>query len=211
MISPTFSSLSCKIQVIHFSRQGETKASIGIAPKDGFGEIPASAYTVGLLDGEVWSNPFIIEQKAPTGTLFINSTGNVGIGTTNPTESLEVIGNINASGSVTEGSSRALKKDITDISLAEATETLKALNPVKFKYKVDNSEEEHLGFIAEDVPSFVAYQDRKRLRSMDITAVMTKVMQEQQREIQEQKEMLREQQKIISELLQEMREIKNKI
>ena len=86
-----------------------------------------------------------------------------------------------ATGTISEGSSRKLKEDIDYVSGQEAIETLNGLNPVKFKYKADNASEEHLGFIAEDVPELVAVQDRKHLRTMDITAVLTKVVKEQQR------------------------------
>ena len=37
-----------------------------------------------------------------------------------------------------------------------------------------------MGFIAEDVPDLVATKDRKGLSPMDIVAVLTKVLQEQQ-------------------------------
>lgn len=67
---------------------------------------------------------------------------------------------------------------------------LNKLNPVRFEYKTDNSGEKHLGFIAEDVPDLVAEHDRKHLNAMDITAVLTKVVQEQQKQIQEQKELI---------------------
>ena len=62
-------------------------------------------------------------------------------------------------------------------------DTLKGLNPVRFKYKEDNSGEEHLGFIAEDVPALVSTQSRNNLSLMDFTAVLTKVVQEQQETI----------------------------
>jgi hypothetical protein len=67
-------------------------------------------------------------------------------------------------------------------------ETLNGLNPIKFKYKADDSKEEQLGFIAEDVPDLVATKDHKRLNAMDLTAVLVKVVQEQQRMIQKQQE-----------------------
>ena len=38
----------------------------------------------------------------------------------------------------------------------------------------------HVGFIAEDVPELVATPDRKSLAPMDIVAVLTKVLQDQQ-------------------------------
>jgi len=45
--------------------------------------------------------------------------------------------------------------------------------------------EEHVGFIAEDVPELVATPNRKGLSSMDIVGVLTKVVQEQQNAIKE--------------------------
>ncbi len=101
-----------------------------------------------------------------------------------PSEQLSVGGNIKATDTITQGSSRELKEDITVISIKEAIETLQGLNPVKFKYKADNTGEEHLGFIAEDVPDLVAFKDRKQLSSMDITAILVKVVQEQQEKIE---------------------------
>ena len=38
----------------------------------------------------------------------------------------------------------------------------------------------HVGFIAEDVPDLVASEDRKGLSAMDVVAVLTKVVQDQQ-------------------------------
>ena len=60
---------------------------------------------------------------------------------------------------------------------------LRELKPTKFNYKVDK-EEEYVGFIAEDVPELLANKDRKGLSPMDIVAVLTKVVQEQQKKIQ---------------------------
>ena len=113
------------------------------------------------------------------------NSGNVGIGTTVPSEQLYVNGNITATGAITQGSSKVLKKDISDMTTEEALTALYELNPIKYKYKADYSNEEHLGFIAEDVPDIVATKDRKRLSPMDLTAVLTKVVQEQQKQIKE--------------------------
>ena len=109
-----------------------------------------------------------------------------------------------ATGTVSEGSSRKTKKNIAYVSGEEAMETLNGLNPVKFKYKADNGGEEHLGFIAEDVPELVSVQDRKHLKTMDITAVLTKVVKEQQL-------MLKAQQKTISQLLDRVNKIEGRI
>jgi len=58
----------------------------------------------------------------------------------------------------------------------------------------------HVGFIAEDVPEFVATSDRNGLESMDIVAVLTKVVQEQQKAMQEQQEAMQKQNKTMQEL-----------
>ena len=46
-------------------------------------------------------------------------------------------------------------------------------------------DEKHVGFVAEDVPELVATKDKKGLSPMDITAVLTKVVQNQQKDIEE--------------------------
>lgn len=84
----------------------------------------------------------------------------------------------------TDASSRTLKENIREVSAEEAMKTLSEILPVKYNYKADSSEE-YVGFIAEDVPDLVATKDRKSLAPMDIVAVLTKVVQEQQKTIDE--------------------------
>ena len=91
----------------------------------------------------------------------------------------------------TDSSSRELKKNIAEIPLKSAIETVMALNPVSYNYK-SNPTEDRLGFIAEEVPNSVAYNDKKRLSSMDIVAALTKVVQQQQEAIAELKQALTE-------------------
>ncbi|MCH2192364.1 MAG: tail fiber domain-containing protein [Gammaproteobacteria bacterium] len=128
--------------------------------------------------------PFRIETGAPTNALYVDSTGNIGIGQANPTEALHVIGNAIVSGNLELGSSRFIKQEIKDLALNEAINTLSALEPVMFKYK-HSPEQQSIGFIAEDVPDLVATEKRNSLRPMDIVAVLTKVVQEQQKTINE--------------------------
>mgnify|MGYP003572984317 CR=1 FL=1 len=94
-----------------------------------------------------------------------------------------------SSGGAWSASSRALKENIAKLTLPEAIDTLKNLNPVKFNYKKDKSEN-YVGFIAEDVPELVAQKNRKSLVTMDIVAVLTKVVKDQQQTIKELKERL---------------------
>ena len=106
---------------------------------------------------------------------------------------------LTAGGTWTNASSRSLKENIQILSTNEAVEALNELNPVKYNYKADKSEK-HVGFIAEDVPTLVATKDRKGLSPMDITAVLTKVMQELKKENEEQKKIISELQERITRL-----------
>jgi len=83
----------------------------------------------------------------------------------------------------TDASSRELKENIQGLSAEEARAALLDLTPVKYNYRADETEK-HVGFIAEDVPSLVATNDRKGLSPMDIVAVLTKTVQEQQKTIE---------------------------
>jgi Chaperone of endosialidase len=128
---------------------------------------------------------FLVHGKSPwdiaTGSSdnvmnFFNSVaGNV--------MTLKPNGNLSIKGALTQGSSRTLKENITELSSKEALETLVNLNPVKFTYKADTDKVNHVGFIAEDVPDLVATSDRKGLSAMDIVGVLTKAVQEQQKMI----------------------------
>ena len=115
--------------------------------------------------------------------------GNVGIGTSSPSYPLQMgSGACVTSGGVwTNASSREYKTDVKQLTAEKAMDTLSQLNPVEFAYKAD-SQEKHVGFIAEDAPDIVASKDRKGMSSMDVVAVLTKVVQEQQRAISELRE-----------------------
>lgn len=78
-----------------------------------------------------------------------------------------------------DASSRALKQDIETLSLDAAKEALEGLKPVTFSY-IKEPDETTVGFIAEDVPDLVATSSRETLSSLDIVAVLTRVVQEQQ-------------------------------
>ena len=123
----------------------------------------------------------------------------VGIRTSNPQWPLQVTtGGAYCSGSQwVDQSSRESKENIAELSRQEAFETLRSIKPVKYNYKQDAAKETNAGFIAEDVPALVATRDRKGLVSMEMVAVLTKVVQEQQ--------------EMISKLNDEVQRLKNQI
>jgi len=77
-------------------------------------------------------------------------------------------------------SSRDYKEDIESLGSEDAKEALEKMDPVSYKYKGDN--DLRLGFIAEDVPELVASADRKGMNSMDVVAVLTRVVKDQEKE-----------------------------
>lgn len=146
--------------------------------------------------------PFRIRPGAPTSSIDISAIGRVGVGTASPnakmhvvadstvgegmligpattaanTATLHVEGTAFISKTIEIGSSRTRKENIRDLSLAEAKDVLKDLQPVHFNYIAD--EQKQLGFIAEDVPEMVSTKSRKSLIPMDFVAVLTKVVQD---------------------------------
>ncbi len=118
--------------------------------------------------------------------ITVRSDGNLGLGVTNPEHIIHATSGarLTAAGVWEEASSREFKTDIADLSSEDAFQALMKLNPVRFKYKTDPNDEK-LGFIAEDVPDIVATSDRKGMNSMDVVAVLTQVLKEQQKSIAE--------------------------
>ncbi len=100
-------------------------------------------------------------------------------------EGVRIEGNLQVTGAVSQASSLALKDNVAQLSTQQALAALHGLNAVTYTYKADNTQEQHVGFIAEDVPDLVAKADHTAVSSMDVVAVLTKVVQEQQRTIAE--------------------------
>jgi len=131
------------------------------------------------------ATPFGIHIDAPSFSFCVDYTGYAGFGVI-PAYPLEMASgaHVTPGGVWTNASSRQYKQNIKELTEDEALDVLKELRPVKFSYKVD-SEEKHVGFIAEDVPELVATKDRKGMSTMDVVAVLTRVVQEQRETIVE--------------------------
>jgi hypothetical protein len=173
------------------------------------------------------ANAAIVAQRTDGATCYINATNSNGNFGTTTNHSVRMVVNSSWKMEVTSGadiimsdgggyngtwnpaSSRDLKENIRDLGTEEAVEALAGLNPVKFNYKKDK-EDPRVGFIAEDVPELVAMQGRKNLGTVDIIAVLTKVLQEQEKTNREQQDAIREQQRIISDLQKRIAELESK-
>ncbi|MBF0370349.1 MAG: tail fiber domain-containing protein [Magnetococcales bacterium] len=113
--------------------------------------------------------------------------GCLGIGTASPDYPLHMASGayVTDGGVWTDASSREFKENIFDLSSEAAREALAQLSPKTFNYK-NEQDDPKVGFIAEEVPELVATPNRKGLSPMDIVAVVTKVVQDQQKTIQNQ-------------------------
>lgn len=127
--------------------------------------------------------------------MTIDTTGFIGVDDTTPSHPMEfsvALANgarLEATGNWVNPSSRSLKENIVALTAEEAIKTINGLSPVKYNYKVDKAEP-YVGFIAEDVPEMVAIKDRTGLVTMDVVAVLTKVVKEQQKVMKEQQKAL---------------------
>ncbi len=186
--------------------------------------------------------PFRIRPDAPSSSIFIDTDGSVGLGTSSPDHAFElersgeaaflavtrsdsggITGYLSAAanavnvgaktnhqvnivsdftvqmtvdsagvitmadgggydGTWNPASSREIKDNIRPLDVHEAIQALDGLEPVRYVYK-SSREEGRIGFIAEDVPALVARNDRKSLSTMDIVAVLTRIVQQQQQTI----------------------------
>jgi subtilisin-like proprotein convertase family protein len=120
---------------------------------------------------------------------MIAATGNVGIGTLNPTQRLTVNGNVLANNLAVPSSGR-FKHNV--LPLSDALEKLLKLEGVSFDWNPEFAKErpgrEHdIGFVAEDVarvfPEVVFYDDQGKVTGMDysrLTAVAVAAIKEQQ-------------------------------
>ncbi len=139
--------------------------------------------------GAVAPNPSIRFMTGNTQRLIIDNEGFLGLGAAgfNPTFPIHhqaTNARLDNAGVWQNGSSRTMKHDIRPLDAGSALEALEELQPVRY-YHNAVPDDEYLGFIAEDVPEIVATKGHNTLGSLDIVAVLTKVVQEQQKTIEQ--------------------------
>ena len=157
-----------------------------------FSQIASTVFTI--RDNISAVNPFIIIPSDKNINTLVIKKGNVGLGVLNPVNPLELANGAKCTvgGVWTNASSRKLKDDIEALPLKDAQEALAELKPVTYRYKAE-PDEQQVGFIAEDVPNLVATKTREELSPMDVVAVLTKVVQDQQTRLDAQAEQIKQQ------------------
>jgi len=144
--------------------------------------------------GAVAPNPSLRFLTGNNAAMIIDNQGFIGIGNMasgNPTNPIHytntgagVTATLTTAGVWTDNSSRKAKEHIISLDAKTAFEALKELEPVTYNYKI-LPDDPKVGFIAEDVPDLVANPERNGLSALDIVAVVTRVVKEQQKTIEE--------------------------
>ncbi|MEZ6064282.1 MAG: tail fiber domain-containing protein [Planctomycetaceae bacterium] len=147
----------------------------------------AGRFVCSVLDTNDPTRTGIFQFRVANGGALTESmriTGNrVSIGTSNASDLLRV-GNATCNGTTFNNAcSRKLKQDIIELSSDAAKNAVMSLAPVTYAYKQEPGDL-RVGFIAEDAPELVAMPDHETLSSMDIVAALTKVVQDQERELE---------------------------
>ncbi|VEP18518.1 hypothetical protein H1P_800009 [Hyella patelloides LEGE 07179] len=138
-----------------------------------------------------------------TNRLFINDdNGNVGIGTTSPTERLHVVGNICHTGSIGACSDLRYKTDIEP--LADSLNKVLSMHGMRYQWNQEAfpnhgfDEEPQVGFIGQEVENIcpeVVSTDSEGYKYLDysrLTPVLVEAIKEQQEIIEQQKSALGE-------------------
>lgn len=159
----------------------------------------------------VFTSPDDGAANPATYRLFINNSGDVGVGTTTPGEKLHVAGNIRASGNVFASCgilscSDARFKTVVE-PLCDAMSMIRKLRPVRFDWRRNEFPDRHfgsgtqVGLIAQELqqvaPELIG-KDSEGYLAVDyarLTPILIRAVQEQQRTIDDQQSMIDHQHK----------------
>jgi hypothetical protein len=115
---------------------------------------------------------FIYDQVAQVARIYLNSSGQVGIGTTTQTHLVQLSGGAYSDGaSWTNASSRDYKEAIRP--LADPLPLLEQVEVYRYRYRAGHGEDrrERIGVIAEQLPALVASPDRRGAPTGELIAL----------------------------------------
>ncbi|MGN6185443.1 MAG: tail fiber domain-containing protein, partial [Thermoanaerobaculia bacterium] len=128
-------------------------------------------------NGEVWN----IGHQSPAGTGFVLSD----VGDSVSEMLLDVSGNMTIAGTLTQGSSRAIKKDIEIFDPATALAGVRSLPIMTWRYSDDAESSKHLGPMAEDFyAAFGLGADNKHIAPGDQAGLALAAIQGLAKEVQ---------------------------
>jgi Chaperone of endosialidase/Head domain of trimeric autotransporter adhesin len=153
-----------------------------------------------------------------TENMRIKGNGNVGIGTNNPLQKLQVAGNICASGTIGSCSDIRYKKDFVPVN--GSLSSVLALNGIYYYWKKDEfpdmqfNDKRQLGFSAQEVEKLfpeIVMTDTNGYKSVDygrLTPVLVEAVKEQQKQINEQQQGIDELKKDKLQMQEQINELK---
>ncbi|MEA5513575.1 tail fiber domain-containing protein, partial [Nodularia sp. UHCC 0506] len=142
----------------------------------------------------------------------LTTEGHVSIGNSLPDSDtkLYVDGNLRINGRIFQDSSRELKENITELSSKEVTDILRTIKPIKFNYKNSINKETQAGFLSEEVPNLLTSSDNKAISPVDVVAVLTKAVKDQNIQISLLLNALKEQRIQIATLVEKVRVLESR-
>ena len=150
-------------------------------------------------------NQFSITVPAASGDVVMSTTG----------EKLTINADVEISGTLkatnlTNASSRSLKSNITSLSSQDSRSLLLDLHPVTFQFLSETSGKTHAGFIAEEVPDLLATEDKKGINAIEIVAILTKTIKDQQETITELEQMIQTHQSQFVKVLDRLTQLEHR-
>ena len=164
-------------------------------------------------EGNVGGGGLAFAQSNLSTRLYLAADGKVGIGTTAPSESLNVVGNILATGTITPNSDRHAKTDFAPVDTASVLARVAALPLSQWRFKSEAGPVRHLGPMAQDFrAAFGLGAHETAIATVDADGVALAAIQGLNQKVESDKRELRNELKRRdaenAELKQELAEIK---